>query len=88
MRYGSDVDKVINDLYVSQLKSYENKSNQLRGSNFIFSNVDLTYLQVVKLKLKRVGTYVETPEWIINKNAIINPCNLNDIYCFDVNNYD
>ena len=87
MRYGSDVDKVINDLYVSLFKSSEKESNQLRGSNFIFSNVDLTYLQVVKLKLKRVGTYVETPEWIFNKNAIINPCNLNDIYCFDVNNY-
>ena len=82
MRYGSDVDKVINDFYVSLLKSYEKESNQLRGSNFIFSSVDLTYLQVVKLKLKRVGTYVETPEWIFNKNAIINPCNLNDIYCF------
>ena len=82
MRHGSDVDKVINDLYVSLLKSYEKESNQLRGSNFIFSSVDLTYLQVVKSKLKRVGTYVKTPEWIFNKNAIINPCNLDDNYSF------
>ena len=62
MRYGNDVDKVVNGLYVSLLKSYEKESNQLRESNFIFSSVDLTYLQVVKSKFKRVGTYVKTPE--------------------------
>ena len=62
MRYGNDVDKVVNDFYVSLLKSYEKESNQLRESNFIFSSVDLTYLQVVKSKFKRVGTYVKTPE--------------------------
>ena len=51
MRYGSNVDKIIYKLYISLLKSYENKSNKLRGSNFVFSSVDLSYLQVIKIKL-------------------------------------
>ena len=62
MRYGSNVDKIVNELYVSLLKSYENESNKLRGSNFVFSSVDLSYLQVIKIKLKKVGTYIETPK--------------------------
>ena len=49
MRYGSNVD-VINELYASLGENYEKESN--RGSNFIFSSVDLTYLQVTKINLK------------------------------------
>ena len=82
MRYGSNVDKIINELYVSLLKSYENESNKLRGSNFVFSSVGLSYLQVIKIKLKKVGTYIETPKWLSNKKAIINSYNIDDDLCF------
>ena len=62
MRYGSNIDKIINKLCISLLKSYENESNKLRGSNFVFSSVDLSYLQVIKINSKKVGTYTETPK--------------------------
>ena len=81
MRYGSNVD-VINELHDSLGENYEKESNRLRGSNFIFSSVDLTYLEVTKINLKRVGTFVSTPEWIFNKKAIINPNNFDDEFCF------
>ena len=81
MKDGSNVD-VINELYASLGKNYEKESNRLRRSNFIFSSVDLTYLQVTKINLKRVGTYVSTPERIFNKKAIINPNNFDDEFCF------
>ena len=82
MRYGSNIDKTINNLYLSLLKSYEDESNKLRGSNFIFSSVDLSYLQVIKINFKKVGTYIETPKWLSNKKAIINPYNIDDNFCF------
>ena len=81
MRYGSNVD-VINELYASLGENYEKESNRLRRSNFIFSSADLTYLLVTKINLKRVGTYVSTPERIFNKKAIINPSNVDDEFCF------
>ena len=34
------------------------------------------------MKLKRVKSYIESPAWIKNKHAIINPKNTNDNKCF------
>ena len=48
----------------------------------MFSSVDFSYLQVIKIKLKKVGTYIETPKWLSNKKAIINPYNIDDNLCF------
>ena len=32
--------------------------------------------------MKRSGLYIETPEWLQNKKATINPKNINDDNCF------
>ena len=51
------------------------------GSNFVFENVDLLSYHIHKTSLKRGTSYIESPEWILNKRATINPKN-GDEYCF------
>ena len=82
LRYGDNVSEFIRKLYDSLLVEYEKSESSLKGTNFVFNSVNLSYLQVVKTSLKRGGSYIETPEWIDKKKAIINPKNLNDNKCF------
>ena len=53
----------------------------MRGSEFIFDSVDALYYDLNKINLSRSGSYVDSPEWLNNKKATINPKN-NDNKCF------
>ena len=82
LRNGDNTEKFIKVMYDSVLKNFEQKENSLRGSNVVFSGIDLTLVQFVKLKLKRGGSYIPTPEWISVKKSIIDPKNSKDECCF------
>ena len=45
----------------------------MRGSKFIRDSVDLLYYHPQKIGLKRGGSYIDSPEWLKNKKARINP---------------
>ena len=49
------------------------KREEMRGSNFIFDSVQLMYYKCHKINFKRGGSYIDSPDWIKNKDAIINP---------------
>ena len=53
----------------------------MRGSNFIFDSVQLLYQNCHKINAKRGGSYIDSPDWIKQKNAAINPENTDD-KCF------
>ena len=54
----------------------------MKGSEFIFDSVDLLYYHLQKAGIKRIGSpYADSPEWLKNKKATINPKNNND-NCF------
>ena len=53
----------------------------MRGSEFIFDSVDALYYDLNKISLNRGGSYIDSPEWLKNKKATINPKN-NDDKCF------
>ena len=82
LRNGDNTEKFIKVMYDSVLKNFEQNENSLRGSNVVFSGIDLTLVQIVKLKLKGGGSYIPTPEWIRVKKSIINPKNSKDECCF------
>ena len=42
---------------------------------FVFENVDLLYYNLNKKKLRRGKSYINCPEWLKNKRAIIKPQN-------------
>ena len=52
------------------------------GSDFVFESVDLLSYHIHKTSLKIVKSYMNSPEWIVNRRATINPKNLSDNQCF------
>ena len=45
------------------------------GSSFTFESVELMDYKIHETNLKRGGSYIESPEWLKNKGATINPKN-------------
>ena len=54
----------------------------MRGSEFIFDGVNVLYYDLNKISLNRGGSYIDSPEWIKDKKATINPQNKKDDKCF------
>ena len=52
------------------------------GSGFGFESVDLMDYKLHKTSLKRSRSYIESPAWLKNKGARINPRNKKDNKCF------
>ena len=53
----------------------------MKGSEFVFDNVDAWYYKLHKISLNRGGSYIDSPKWLKNKKATINSKN-NDDKCF------
>ena len=45
----------------------------MKGSHFIFDSVDVLHYNLNKITLSRGESYIDFPEWLKNKKAIINP---------------
>ena len=54
----------------------------IRNSDFIFDCVHLLYYKCDKINFKGGGSYIDSPNWIKNKNATINSINKKDNKCF------
>ena len=79
---GNETDEIIKKLFDSLLQKYQDGLEEsMRGSKFIRDSVDLLYYHPQKIGLKRGGSYIDSPEWLKNKKATINPKN-NDDNCF------
>ena len=59
----------------------EGLEESMRGSEFIFDSVDALYYDLNKISLSRGGSYIDSPKWLKDKRATINPKN-NDDNCF------
>ena len=76
---GSDTNEVIEKLFESLLRKYqENLEERMHGSEFVFDGVSALYYDLNKISLSRGGSYINSPEWIKNKKATINPKNNGD----------
>ena len=53
----------------------------MRGSEFVYDSVDSLYYNLNKVSLSRGGPYMDSPKWIKNLQATINP-KMNDDTCF------
>ena len=71
------------DLFVSFLQKYqEGLEESMRGSEFVYDNVDVLYYSLNKVSLSRGGSYIDPPNWLKNKKATKNPQNKKDDKCF------
>ena len=79
---GSETDKIIENLFYSFLQRYQKGLEEsMKGNEFVFDGVDSLYYKLHKISLKKGGSYIDSPEWLKNKKATINPKN-NDDKCF------
>ena len=53
----------------------------MRDNEFVCDSVDSLYYHLHQISLKRGGSYIDSPKWLKNKKATINPKNNND-NCF------
>ena len=80
--WGYETDDIINNLFISFKDNYQLEEQIMReGSDFKFASVDRLDYKPHKIKLKRGGLYVKSPDWIRNKKGTINPKNEDD-NCF------
>ena len=78
----SETDEIIEDLFESFLQKYqEGLEESLRGIEFAYDSVDALYYNLNKVSLGRGRSYIDSPKWLKNKKAIINPKN-KDGNCF------
>ena len=73
------VNEVIEELLQSLLSTYQTGlETPMRGSDFLFDFVHLLYYKLHKINFNQGGSYIDTPDWIKNRKATINPINKND----------
>ena len=78
----NETDEIIEKLFKNFLQRYEEGLEEsMKGSEFIFDNVDLLYYNLNKISLNMGRSYMDYPEWLKSKKATINPKNNND-KCF------
>ena len=54
----------------------------MKGSEFVFNYVHLLCYKCHKINLNCGGTNIDSPDWIQNNKATINPINEKDNKCF------
>ena len=50
----------------------------MRGSEFVFDSVNSLHYKIHKISLSRDKSYIDSPKWLKNKKATINPKNNDD----------
>ena len=79
---GIETNKIIENLSDSFLERYQKDLEEsMRGSEFVFDNVDSLYYKLHKISLNRGRSYIDAPKWLKHKKATINPKD-NDDKCF------
>ena len=78
---GEDTNAIIREIFRSFLHNYQEELKMIKGSEFVFESVDLMDYKLHRVRLRRGGSYVKSPEWLANKKATINPKNKNDNEC-------
>ena len=74
-------DQIIKELFDSIKSRYQNNLKSMKGSEFVFDYVHLLYYKCHKINLNCGGSYIDSPNWIKNKKATINPSNKKDNKC-------
>ena len=77
----SDTDDIIRELFRSFLRDYQEELKIIKGSEFVFESVKLMDYKLHRVRLRRGGSYIKSPEWLSRKGATINPENKNDDEC-------
>ena len=79
---GSETDEIIEELFESLLQKYQKGLEEsMKGSEFIFDSLDVLNYDLHQISLNRDVSYIDSPKWLKNKKAAINPKN-SSLKCF------
>ena len=78
---GIDTDDIITEHVRSFLNNYQEELKIISRSKFNFGSVELMDYNLHRVRLRRCGSCIKSPEWLANKRATINPKNENDDEC-------
>ena len=79
--HDEDTNAIIRESFRSFLHNYQQELEMIKGSDFGFESVDLLNYKLHRVRLRRGGSYIKSPEWLLHKGATINPKNENDDEC-------
>ena len=74
-------DEIIKELFKSLRNGYENISESMKGSEFVFNYVHLLHYKSHNINQDRGRSYIDSPNWIKNKKITINPIKKNNNKC-------
>ena len=76
-------DEVTEERFEPLLNRYQIRwERPMRGCDFIFDCIYLLYYKCHKINPNRAGSYIDSPDWIKNKKATINPISKKENECF------
>ena len=67
---------------VIKKNKYQNNLESMKDSKFVFDYVQLLYYKRYKINPNCGESYINSPDWVKNKKATINPINKKDNKCF------
>ena len=73
-----EADEVIKELFDSLKNRYQNNLESMKDSEFLFNYIHLLYYKCYKINPNRGGSYIDSPDWMKNKKATVNPINKKD----------
>ena len=81
---GSETNNVIDRTFDTTLQRFQQaiETSIKGGSEFTHEGVALLYYYFQKIDIRRTESYNAFPDWLVNKEARINPRNENDNKCF------
>ena len=77
---GDDTNNITSELLDSLYENYDDLVPR-NGSGYSFDSVEMLGIHFHKIEVKRGSSYIESPEWLKNKGATINPKNTKDNRC-------
>ena len=79
----SNTNEILEQLLTSCYHKYQDDLQlSCETSSFVYESVEECNIHFHKIDLRRGTSFIDTPEWLKHKKAIINPQNKNNIYCF------
>ena len=79
----SNANKILEQLLSSLYEKFNDDLQLSReSSSFVYESVEECNIHFHKKDLRRVTSFIDTPEWLKHKKATINPQNVNNVYCF------
>ena len=68
---GGDADDIIRVIFRSFLHNYQEELKIIKGSDFVFESIELMDYKLHRVRLRRGGSYVKSPEWLEQNNQSI-----------------